>query len=188
MGHRDALKSLANKLIVSTADKGPLDKAYAEAAKAVNALMVKLYPPAEMAVLRKYGQATPDQCVFISTGGSNYERFEFRADDPLVPVRPGSMRSCNQRTPHLLDEAQERAVKAYNDTKKAYEKDIAQRRKDFDTLIDSALTFEELVAVWPSADQLRERILGTSRAIAVMSAEVVERIRADAALAAELPA
>jgi hypothetical protein len=185
-GHRDALKSLANKLIVSTADRGALDKAYAEAAKAVNALMVKLYPPADMAVLRKYGQATPDQCVFLSTGGSNYERFEFRADDPLIPVRPGSSRSCNHRTPHLLDEAQERAVKAHTDAKKAYEKDIAQRRKDFDTLIDSALTFEELVAVWPSADQLRERILGTSRAIAVMSAEVVERIRADAALTVEL--
>jgi hypothetical protein len=188
VGHRDALKSLAMTLIVKTAETETLDRAYADAAKAISAHMKKKYPPADMAVLEKYNQAGPDACVYVSTGGSNYERFEFRDNDPLIPVRPGRRNSCNHRTPILLTEAEEKAIKAYFDTKKARDRDIQQRRNDFYTLIDSALTYEELVAVWPAADALREQILGTSRAIAVMSAEVVARIRADAAAKVELPA
>ncbi len=188
VGHRDALKTLANKLIAQTTDTSALDKAYAAAAKVVSDRMKKLYPPADMAVLQKYGQARADDCVYVSTGGSNYERFEFRAGDELVPVRPGRRNDCNSRTPILLSEAEEKAFKAFKDAATEVEKVRTQRRNDFSTLINSALTFEELVAVWPAADQLRERILGTSRAMTVMSEEVVARIRADAALAVELPA
>ncbi|OXE37460.1 MAG: hypothetical protein CGW95_01545 [Phenylobacterium zucineum] len=187
-GHRDALKALADKLIAQTADRAELDTTYAKAAKAVSDHMKRRYPPADMAVLEKYGQAHVDRCVYVSTGGSNYQRFEFRADDALAALRPGSRNSCNHRTPLLLTDDEDTALTAYNKASRAREAEIKQRRDDFYTLINSALTYEELVAVWPAADALREQILGTSRAIAVMSAEVVARIRADAAAVVEVVA
>lgn len=188
VGHRDALKSLANKLIAQTLDTSALDKAYAACAKAISAHMKKRYPPADMAVLEKYGVARADDCIYVSTGGSNYERFEFRKGDDLIPVRPGGRYDCNSRTPILLSDSEEKAFEAFKSAKRALDTEREQRRKDFYTLIDSARTYEELVAIWPAADQLRERILSTSRAICVMSDEVVARIRADAAFNVELPA
>jgi hypothetical protein len=188
VGHRDALKGLADKLIAQTTDTSALDAAYTVVAKTVNKLMEKRYPAEDMAVLKRYGQAQADSCIYVSTGGSDYDRFSFRADDPLIPIRPGSRNTCNNRTPLYLEGKDGEAWAAYRAAKKADEDGRQQRRNDFHTLINHALTFEELLALWPAADALRERILGTSRAISVMSEDVVARIRADAAISAELPA
>jgi hypothetical protein len=181
--HRTILISLAEKLVRQTQEADALDVAYNACADVVSSVTVKKFPPKDMAILARYNMARPDSCVYISTGGSNYERFSFRADDARIPMRPTG--GCNSHSPHLLSEDQEKIWDAYVVASKADKAAVAQRLGDFKTLISAARTFEELVALWPAAEELRERICGTFRALAVMSDEVLSRIKADPAAVLE---
>lgn len=180
-GHREALESLAHKLVIETQDRAALDAAYEACANMVKGLVEAKFPPADMAVLKKYDQAYPDGCIYISAGWGGYERFNFRDGDERVPMRPGDRYGCNSRNPYLLNDEQTALYDAFKFADREHSDAIKTRYADYRALIQSARTFEELVEVWPAAEQLRERICGQSRAIAVMSEEVVARIKADPA-------
>lgn len=179
--HREALLNLANKLVHETQDKAALDAAYDACADMVSKLVQAKFPPADMEVLKRYEQAYPDACVYISAGWGGYERFNFRDGDERIPMRPGDRYGCNSRNPYLLTDEQTAIYDAFKLADKEHGIAIKTRYADYRALIESARTFEELVEVWPAAEQLRERICGQSRAIAVMSEEVVARIKADPA-------
>jgi hypothetical protein len=53
---------------------------------------------------------------------------------------------------------------------------------DFKSLIWGTPSFNALAEVWPAVEAMRERIVGSNTALAVLSAEVVDRIKADPAL------
>ena len=61
---------------------------------------------------------------------------------------------------------------------------IKLRENDFKALIWGAKSFNEVASVWPGAETLRETIVGTGTALAVLSSEVIDRLRTDQALAA----
>lgn len=177
--HRDALERLANQLVHATADKTKVDAAYTACASMVSRIVKTKYPEADMKVLEKYGAGRKDACIFLSAGYGGYERFSFRDNDERIPYVPD--RYCNNRRPHLLNDDQVEVYEAFKKADAEFRADTARRFKDYCTLITNARTFEELVEIWPAADQLREKICGTSRVVSVMSDDVLARIKADAA-------
>ncbi len=180
---RDAIMAFATKQIISTEDSAEVDAAYELAAVAVHAAVVAKFPQKDMVVLARYGAASPDKCVFVSTGGINYDRFNFRDGDKRIPLRPDKG-GCNRQALLLTGDA-EAAYDDYTAKLKKLEAERKARRRDFSALVSGTPSFNALVEVWPAVDTLREQIVGSSTALAVLSSEVVDRIKADPALMAE---
>lgn len=183
---RDALLQFAKKQIAATEDRTTLDAAYERAADAIAALVRKENPPADMKVLAKYGLAGIDSCVAISSGDGDVQQFEFNKDDPRIPMRPYSRRSCGygQRAPILMDDATHEIHKVYAAELKASKDQAAKRYSDFKALVWGTNSFNALAEVWPAVEAMREKIVGTSTALSVLSDEVIDRLKADPALAA----
>lgn len=182
-GDRNDLYNLAKRKVVETQDTTELDAAYDVAAGTIQKLMLQLYPAKDMEVLARYKAATVDRCIYYSTGGMDYQQFDFRVDDARAPLRPRE-RGCNSRTPFMVEGADEAAMKAYFAAKKSHKEKIEARNSDFAALINGAKSFNEVAGVWPGAEALRSTIVGHETALAVLSSEVIDRIRADNALAA----
>lgn len=182
---RTALCHFANKQIEATEDRAALDNAYEQAAEVVSAAVKKDNPPAEMKVLAKYDLAAPDGCIDISTGGGDYDRFTFRAGDKRMPMRPYSRRGCGygSRRPILLEGDDAEKALAFFAADKARKSAVGARFSDFKALIYGTTSFNALAEVWPAVEAMREKIVGTGSALAVLSSDVVARIKADPALA-----
>lgn len=179
--NRAWLYNKARERILETQDKKLLDSTYKAAANVVASLVVKKFPQADMAVLERYKVARHDRCVYISTGGGDYQRFEFRENDKNIPLSPGE--GCNRRTPYLLDDKQALILKAYFGAQKDHDKAIEVRTHDFRNMIYTVKTFEALATLWPGAEAYRDVICGPrEQALSVMSSEVLARITADPAL------
>jgi hypothetical protein len=181
---RTALLSFARQQIAATTDTAEIDAAYNKAADAISAAVRKENPPADMKVLAKYDLAHPDACIYVSTGGSNYEQFSFRTDDKRVPLRPYAARGCGygRRNAILLTGDAEKAFDAYRDLVEADKAARDGRASYFKALIYGTPSFNALAEVWPAAEAMRERIVGTGTALAVLSSEVIDRLKADPAL------
>lgn len=183
-GHRETLQILARKLVNSTQDTTALDAAYEEVANMVAALVEVKYPKSDMAILRKYDVGREDRCIYVSPGYGNIQQFSFRHKDSRVPYVPS--RYCNHRTPHLMNEEQAASFDRYEALREEYKAAINRRVTNFDALIEASRTFDEVAAVWPAAEQLRERICGQSRAVSIMSEDTLARIKGDPAAAGEV--
>jgi hypothetical protein len=181
---RSVLLNFAHNQIQATEDRAALDAAYERAADAISALVRKDNPPADMKVLAKYNLATPDSCIDISAGGYNYDQFEFRDEDKRIAMRPYSRRGCGggRRPPILLEGEAEQAFAEYRAAKKALEGARKVRINDFRALIYGTPSFNALAEAWPAAETWRDKIVGTGTALAVLSSEVVERLKADPAM------
>lgn len=180
--NRDALLALAYRRIEATAETNDFDAAYSAAAEAVSLKMKEMFPAKDMTVLRKYELTTNDTCIHYSLGGfGDYGQFCFREGDKRIPVRPKRSR-CNSRTPILFDGNGADAISAYNRALKTHESDIAQRKSDFRALIRNSQTFNQVAAIWPDAETLRETIVGSGTALSILSDEVVARLQSDPAL------
>lgn len=178
---RDLLITFARKQIKESADTAEVDAAYDLAAGEIAKVIKEKWPQKDMAVLRRYDAAAVDRCVYISEGGSNYEQFTFRADDKRTPLRPNG-RGC-LRTPIMLEGEALSAYRAYKKADAEAKEAAAARLSDFKALINGSRNFNEVAEVWPAANELRTSIVGEGTALAVLSADVVSRIKADPAYA-----
>lgn len=178
MNDREQLKKLAEKLVSETQDRSELDKAYSVAAQAIRASLERQYPRKDMLVLKRYDLAVEDTCVYVSRGYYDRDQFVF-ATAQESPLRPSAQR-CNHRTFGLEGDdlaafdAWKSATDLFNEAKR-------KRYRDFVALIDGSTKFNQIVEVWPAAEQMRETICGKSTALMVLSHEVVDRIKADPA-------
>jgi hypothetical protein len=179
LSNRQVLFDLASKQVRATADTAIVDAAYDAAADAIHAVLVGKFPQKDMKVLARYDCAQEDACIYISSGGYRNDRFEFRDGDKRIVFRPGT--SCNQRSPHLLDGEAQLAFDAFQLATKARDAEIKARLSDYKALIYGANTFNEVVAVWPAADALRDSIIGSGTALMVLSGDVIDRLKVDAA-------
>lgn len=176
---RQNLLTFASRKVDETHDTVARDAAYSACADMVSKLMTDKFPPADMAILDKYGVAEMDRCIFLSAGYGGYDRFTFNPSDPRIPVRPRT--HCNRGTPFLLNDEQSAIYEAYKTADKAAADERTKRHSDFKVLIETARTFDELAAIWPAVESLRERICGESRAVSLMNEDVIARIKSDPA-------
>lgn len=180
--NRETILLFASKQIKETEDRSALDAAYELAADAIYAKILSDNPPSDMAVLQKYNLAHKDQCIYVSTGGYNYERFDYRDGDHRIIMR-ARQENC-QRQAIKLDAGAEAATDAYRAAMKSVEKDRAVRLNDFRALVKGMTTFNDLVEAWPAVEVMRTAIVGSSSALTVLSSETIDRIKADPAFAA----
>lgn len=178
MNDRAFLRNLAAKTVNVEAEQAAADAAYKACAAAVRAAVEKKYPPADMAVLKKYDSTREDRCIRLNLAFGGVVGFDFRNDDTPWPVRPTGY-FCTTMYP--LDEA---ATRLYEAHKNAEEALVLKRERivgDFDKLISHSKTLEEIETVWPGASKLRERI--KANVPVTLSQDVVERIKATLATA-----
>jgi len=179
-GDRDVLYRFALKCVKETQDTSELDAAYDAAAQVVHDALIEKYPQKDMKVLARYDAAVSDACVYVSKGYYDYDQFCFREGDKRIPLRPTG-RGCNSRNAFMLEGGREDIYSTYTKAKGAHDAAVKQRYNDYKALIYAAKTFNEVVEVWPQADNLRTTIVGSHSALVVLSSEVVERIKADPA-------
>lgn len=165
---RTRLRHLANKVVSCPTERATLTAAYKTAAVAVRKAVEKSLPPADMKVLRKYDQAAVDDCIRLNLTAGGVVVFRF--DEDTGPVSIG----CR------IFLADEQTTAAYNSWKAAddtWHKALRTKLSDYDALIDGATYYQDVVEVWPEAEQLRTEFGGGS--LIAFSPDVVARIRAD---------
>ena len=177
-GDRKHLISCAKKVVEASEDSGALDGAYSAAASAVRAAVETQFPPKDMKVLAKYDASRVDSCIYVSRGYGDRDQFCFRADD-AGPMRPsnGNCRSCT----FMLEGTALEAFDAFKDAEKKRDANIKQRLSDYRALIGSVSSFNDVAAVWPEAEALREVIVGSGSALVVLNNDVIERIKRETA-------
>lgn len=174
---RDALALFATDNVKCPKEEAALDAAYEKAKPLVLDAVVKVYPPADMKVLAKYGAAISKTVIGF---GGNYDhdsefRFRTEAEAPLVPRY-----NHNIRVEFTKDAR--KTLDAYVLARQALGKALTEKRRDYYQLIKGSRTFNEVVAVWPAAEALRAKLIPETvqqRALAVLSAEAIERIKRD---------
>lgn len=180
--HRDILRGFAEKAIECKAEQKTRDKLYAKAAGAVRRCIEKQYPASDMAVLANYGVTSNDAIVDGGSPEGRFTRFAFDQNDE-IPARP-KVRYDAARV--NFDAKATEAIDAYDLAADALKKARAAKLSDYNALIASAKTFEDILDVWPAAAAVSERIKRQQTSLAVLSAEKIAAIRADNA-GANLP-
>jgi hypothetical protein len=176
---RKRLKIFVGANVKCPKEKATLDAAYAVAKPFVTAAVVAAYPPKDMKVLEKYGAAKRDTCIQYGGRYDHESSFMFNeaAEAPLVPRHTG----CGDRGYVWSKEAKD-ALNAYVLARQAHAKAVRTKQDDYIRLIDGSRTFNDVVAVWPAAEQLRSNLIPATveqRALAVLSEEAIARIKAD---------
>lgn len=174
--HRHLLRQFANDNLSCPAEKKARDRAYAKAAKLVSEIVRKKFPVADMAILSKYEVGAPDACINGTAPDGRFLRFTFDAEDSLIPVVPN--RYCSTRAMAWTVTATE-AIDAFEKANNALDKALEAKRVNYQALINSARTFEEVVSVWPAAEALRDKIGAPSTALVALSDDVAAFIRSD---------
>lgn len=182
--NRETIFKFARAQVEKTADRTALNAAYEKAADAIHAKVLADNPPKDMATLTKYGLADKDQCIYISTGGYNYDRWEYRDGDHRIILRAYRKNGCN-RNAILLDGEADLAYRAFKEASLALEQETSRRLSDFKALIYNTQSFNEVAEVWPAVEALREAIVGSGASLIVLSADVTDRLKADPAFLVE---
>lgn len=172
--YRDKLNSLAQKLVSCPAEKGTMEAAYTIAAHLVRQMVEAVLPRADMLILQKYDRAQVDDCIRTTLTAGGMVQFNF--DKGTGPLSPG----C--RT-FLADEATTHALTAYRTANGKYHETLQAKLSDYNAVIYTARYFEDVVEIWPEAEQLRSSF-GTF-AVSMVTGDVIARIRQDMATRAE---
>lgn len=137
-----------NEHVVPLNEKKALDAAYKRLEPMVTKIVQKKFPPNEMEILLKYGVAEHDNCIRITLNDSRVVTFSYEGDGVLVPNY-----SCSSRM-YLADARATAAYDAYEKACELYETETNRRREAYKHMINSAMYFEEIVAIWPKAAEL----------------------------------
>lgn len=177
MGHRNMLKDLAYSKISSR----KTENAYIKARKHVEELVLKEYnkalPEEDTAILKKYKLAKEGKVLNLlfhdsETGDSRYD--SIKLTEAVAQPSPYNWRIiCKYNGPI------HKALQNMRKTKQEHDEVIASLKSDYATIISSSKTFEELVELWPEAEELRSAICGVGSALTVVNTEVINRVRKD---------
>ena len=151
---REALMQFARETVTSPETEARANEAYEAAATAVIAHVDDKFPPRDMQVLKRYRVAAQDLCI---NGGEwiSERRFEFRKDDPRVPILPKY--SFDRRT-FVWSREEENLLDQYHYTMAAHKEAIDNKLCHYRALIIGAKSFEDITAVWPAAAKLQRKM------------------------------
>lgn len=186
--YRQKLENFARRnLQVDKEHQAYLD-VYHEARPLVLALVVDRYPRADMEVLKRYDLARNDSCFHIGNHDSQ-NKFELRTEDieehqVLVPKG-----NCWERVYTKADRELINLVQKVNLLNDKWHEAKEKKLWHYVQAIRSTSTFNELAAVWPAIEILRDEIVGTedtprSKALSILSADTIAFLQQDNAGAA----
>lgn len=178
--HRRDLRALANRVIDCPAEMKAEEAAYQRAAPMVRKIVRTKFPPVDMAILAKYEVTRTDPCINLQFTAGGVDQFLFRKDDdvPSVP-RP---RNCSNRV-YLTNERETEAVQKWLAAYEANKKALETKRETYRSFIETASTFEQILAIWPEAEELKPRFVKNlpialnDEAIAAITADSQRRLR-----------
>lgn len=173
---RRDLKDLARKLVECPKEAAATERAYATAEPLVRATVEKIYPPIDMAVCAKYKAAHVDDCIKVKDTLHDITLFVFeKHTGPLVtqPTYSGKIYEIDAKTT--------KAVGRWNTATKAHKEAVKAKLGDYNALIATARTFEDVAEVWPEADILRDKLCNPGTALVTLTPGVVTRIKKDVA-------
>jgi hypothetical protein len=174
--HRSRLRQLFNEIVKCPAEESALALAYQKAEPLVRATVVAEYPPKDMKVLERYEVATQDDCVKLrlTRGGDVLFRFKPQTG----PIVPDGAATYSGKF-FLTDEQTTKAVEEWDKATKGLEKALHAKKTDYDALIDTALFFEDVTAIWVEAEKIRPVITKQLTALVALNPTIIQRIKAD---------
>ena len=175
---RDELYSYALTLIKFPEDDKAADEAVALAEKLVREVMANRYPAEDLVVLEKYECLNTTDCIHFTNGVMD-RHFRFPHDTEMPKV----VNNHRYQPAIMVGDVVMEAIENADHTREQRKKHRQQLEVDYRRLIDAAHTFEELLEVWPEASVMREKIdvRVQKNALTCISAEALERIKADVA-------
>lgn len=177
---RDLLLAFAQKHITCPHEQEAYEAAYTAARVVVLAAVHAKFPVKDMKVLERYGASHHDSCVRFGGAYDTDATFYFKRDDAKIPLVP-RYSGCSTRAYDWSDEAR-KVTATYQLAAQALKKARDAKVNDYRRLILGARSFNEIVSVWPAAETLRSKIIPDTveqRALAVLSQDVIEKIKAD---------
>jgi hypothetical protein len=186
---REILKNFASNNISCEAEQANYEKAYKAAKTTVLKVVQSRFPVKDMKLLLKFEVAQPDKCICYSGYYDIDGQFRFHHDDKDIPLVPKSG-GCHTRGYDWSKEDRE-ILSAYQLARQALEKAKNEKNNAYYRLINGSTTFNDIVAVWPAAEILRDKIIPQNteqRALAVLSQEAIAMIKADNAGNKQVPA
>lgn len=182
---REKLFAFAKANITCPVEQKAMDDAYKVAKPFVLDTVHSRFPLKDMKVLDRYGAARRDECIRFGGLYDNDSVFRFRSGDTDIPLVP-RQNSCRELDYEWSKEARD-ALNAYVLARQAHNKAMERKTEDYRKLIVGSRMFNDVVAVWPAAEAIRDRLMPKNveqRALAVLSEDAIARIRADNAGAA----
>ena len=174
---RDVLREFARSNLV-VPEEGDIKKAYEAAKKLVIRDATSAFPKKDMAVLKKYGCTSESSVIwgsYLGGGASRTLSFSFeRNDDTQPPVLPAQLKKSIEWKPDT--------AKAIDDLQKVKQVATAARYKKmihYTSLIDDSKTLEEVIEVWPAAEQLDQKLRPPTTALSTISSETKAFIKND---------
>jgi hypothetical protein len=176
---RASLSALVRRVVTSPVEAMLERNAYATAAPLVRTLVEARYPPADMAVMKRYDAAFPDSCIQLQLTAGGMVQFNFEDEGPLCPRNRG----CTGRV-YLADDAVTGAFEGWQRAVEAHHGALMRKHADYYALIQNARHFEDVLAVWPEAEECRSACGAGTVAIG-LTEDVLARIRSDVAARSE---
>lgn len=181
-----------HRVVKAPAEADAENAAYSIAAPLVRKAVEKKYPNKDMLVLQRYGVTINGDFIKMRMSDGEVMQFVFNGADEgeqnkteshgkipgklKSPLRPDTYgdRNCV----FIVDGTTEDAVKAWSVVTKKHKDALSQKLTDYCDLIDTTRYFEDVLAIWPEAEQVRT-LCGAAALTVMVKDEVIERIQAD---------
>jgi hypothetical protein len=183
--HRNILKEYGQAKIKTLIDRTRQDKLYAAILEAANKAISNKYPEKDMAVLRKYKLVRTNYCLKFQFPSGRVDGFTFNwgKNDP-TPIDMPARSGCVSNDVFPMDKDFEAAYDEYAKVLEANKLALHAKERQFDALIDSAKTLEDVLDIIELPPEILERLGRKSTALVALSSETLESLKADFTLKA----
>jgi hypothetical protein len=183
-GMRDILYRYMGDQLVERLDRTEVEATLLELVEKTNLILRDKYPEADMPVLRKYEMVRIDSCLrftLADTGrvfGVDFHqpgvlRIEAKLAD--IPYRRG----CYNTDVYPCDAAFESLADRWEKQMNERSLLISERKREYDGFLLACRYLEDIEAVVPLTEEIRNKLGAQSRSLTIISADVLSSIRSD---------
>lgn len=127
------------------------------------------FPQKDMEIVKKYVKETPYDPFTLRLTAGGYDSFTFNT---------GRVPYVAARAVYILDSEETIIFAEWRRALNIRHKLMQSKLRDYDALIRASKYFEDIVEIWPAAENMRPE---SANALLVISKEIVDRIKDDVA-------
>lgn len=179
--HRYILKDHVKELVKETEEENKISRKRKEKVeKALTKLLEKELPKKDYEILEKYDCLKSTSSLKIKNS-----KIDFEFSDAIIPFQteniltfPTTHRSLNWMGWEVPEETLE-LLKNHKRLDKALSDNYSTIRKNYFILIEDSKYYEDVVAVWPEAQEVQSDIICNSLELSRVNNNVIDSIKAD---------